>query len=310
MIEEARKQGPVLVLDAGNALFRAPGMTDPMSLKRADFILAAMGKVGTFAMAVGARDLGAGPVALKAGAEKAKVKLLSANLAGSDGKLLFAPSATVGVGAVKVGLIGVSPAGLELSVPGVKGLPVVAAVGSEAKALKGKVDLVVVLAAVPYADALQLATELKDRVDVVLNSHDSRGAGPAQRVESSYVVPGGERGRQLGRLELDLAGKGPFVDVEEGLREAQLVPMIRSQVAELKKRLDATRDAQVKKDLGASIASLEASQRQHEKAASAAKPNGARTLKLVWAGLGPDVKDDPALKAEVDKLETPEAAEH
>ncbi|MHB8879524.1 MAG: 5'-nucleotidase, partial [Myxococcaceae bacterium] len=271
-------------MDSGNALFRLPGLNEANDLKRADFVLSRMGKLGTFAMAVGARDLNAGPAALKSGADRARVKLLSANLTGKDGKPLFPASAITLVGGVKVGLIGVSPPGPIAGVPGVQGLPVIAAVASEAKSLKGKVDLVVVLAAVPYPDALQLSTALGDGVDLVLNSHDSRGAGAAQRAEKNYVLPSGERGRQLGKLELGLGGKGPFADLEEAAREAQMASMLQTQLAGLRTRLDAAKDPQAKKDLQASIASLDTSRKQHELAAAPAK-GGGRTLKLTWIKL-------------------------
>ena len=290
------------MVDSGNALYRTVGVNDAMAVKRADFILLRMGRLGTFAMAVGARDLNAGPAAIKAIADKAKLKLLSANLTGKDGKLLFPGSVVATVGSVRVGLIGVSPPGPVEGSPGVKGAPVVAAVAKEAKALKGKVDLVVVLAAAPYPDALQISTELGDAVDLILNSHDSRGAGPAQRSEKNYLLPSGERGRQVGRLDLDLNGKGLFADKDEATREAQLVPMLKSQVVELRKRLDLATDEKVRADLKASITALEASQKAHEKNA-APDVRGARTLKLTWLSLGPEVTDEKTLKEEVDKLE-------
>jgi 2',3'-cyclic-nucleotide 2'-phosphodiesterase (5'-nucleotidase family) len=292
----------VLVVDSGNALYRVIGVDDAMAVKRADFIMAKMGQLGTFAMAVGARELNVGPAALKAAAEKSKVKLLAANLVGADGKPLFPGSAVITVGAVKVGLIGVSPPGPYPGVKGVQGLPVVAAVAREAKALKGKVDLVVLLAAVPYADALQLSTEVGDAVDLILNSHDGRGASPAQRNEKNYLLSSGERGRQVGRLDLELTGRGLFADLDEATREAQLVPMLQSQVDQLRKRLDVTKDEKARADLKASIESLELSKKSHAKNA-APDPKGARTLKLTWVSLGPEVKDEPALKDEVDKLE-------
>src|SRR4051812_7282059 len=56
LIESARKEGPVLVLDAGNALFQRPGVLDGAIEHRARFVLKAMGEVETAAMAVGVRD--------------------------------------------------------------------------------------------------------------------------------------------------------------------------------------------------------------------------------------------------------------
>src|SRR5688572_15474320 len=79
LIDDARAQAPVLVLDAGDALFRTGGLDDPQGRARAELILSAMGKMGTVAMAAGGRDLLLGPLELKAAAAKAKVPVLSAN---------------------------------------------------------------------------------------------------------------------------------------------------------------------------------------------------------------------------------------
>ena len=142
------------MLDSGNALFQVPGQKDDASLRRAELILSTMGQLGTIAMAVGQRDLNWGHRALKANAEKAKVKVLSANLLGDDGKPLFPASTIAHTEIASIGVIGVSPVGVSPTVPGVRGEPVVPAVLAEAKRLKGKVDALVVLAAIPYADAL------------------------------------------------------------------------------------------------------------------------------------------------------------
>lgn len=309
-LDEARKKGPTLVVDAGNALFKAPGLTDAVATARAEFILGAMGKLGTFAMAIGERDLNLGPGFLKANATKANVKLLSANLLDAEGKLLFPASEVIQVGGVKVALIGVTRPGPVQGSPGVKAGPVVPSVVEEAKRLRGKVELVVVLAAVPYADALQLAGEAKEAVDFVIHSHDSRGPMPAQRTDWNFTLSGGERGRQLGKLELVLSGRGPFVDLEEVAREKSMVEMLDRQIDTVKKRLAATQDKAARKDLSASLESLKASRASHQKAARASAPKRGRTLRLEWLALGPEIKDDPALKALVERIEPPGSAAH
>src|SRR5438105_13753737 len=100
---------PRLIVDAGNALFRAPGLDDDNSKKRARFILETMGELGTQAMAVGARDLGAGLPYLLEISKGSKVKLLSANLR-DNGKAPFEASTVLTAGAVKIGVVGLSPA--------------------------------------------------------------------------------------------------------------------------------------------------------------------------------------------------------
>src|SRR5262245_58710948 len=135
--------GKALVVDAGNALFRAPGLDDEASKKRAKFILETMGVLGTQVMAVGERDLGAGLPFLKEIATGSSVRLLWANLR-DNGKAVFEPSAVLTLGKTRVGLIGVSPAS--------KGVPPLVAAADEVKKLRPRVDVLVLLAAVPYAD--------------------------------------------------------------------------------------------------------------------------------------------------------------
>src|SRR5690242_18228401 len=95
IVEKARAAGPVLVLDAGNALFKLPNSQER---ERAELILQAMGQLGTAAMAAGAKDLALGASFLKAAAAKAKVPVLSANLFGPDKKRIFEASTVATVG--------------------------------------------------------------------------------------------------------------------------------------------------------------------------------------------------------------------
>ena len=53
-VEEARAQGPVLVVDSGNALFRNTGLTDEPSRRRAELILEGMGRVLVSRLLLGA----------------------------------------------------------------------------------------------------------------------------------------------------------------------------------------------------------------------------------------------------------------
>ncbi len=307
VIEQARASGPVLVLDAGNTLFRAAGQDDAPSQERARFILEAMGELGTFAMAVGARDQGLPVDVLREQAGQAKVRLLSANLVGADGKPLFPGAAVAELSGTKVGVIGVSPPGPS-GWPGVAGQPVVERVLAEARKLKGKVAVVVVLAAVPYADALQLSTQAKDAVDFILQSHEGRGVGTAQRSEGNHVLPSGERGRQVAKLQLGGKGKGAFVDLDERKRAQQMIELLENQQKTLKERLAKAQDPHGKQELEKALASISASRARHEKVVKGTAVG--RTFSLEWMTLGPEVADDPGLKARVDRLEPPGSASH
>ncbi len=289
------------MLDAGNALFRAPGLDDDASKKRAKFILDTMGVLGTQAMAVGERDLGAGLPYLQEIAKGSSVKLLSANLR-DKGKPVFEPSMVVTQGKWKVGVIGISPAST--------GVPPLVAATEEVKKLRSKVDVLVLLAAVPYADALQLSSELKTQLDFVVQSGDSRQT-PAQLSEGNVVIGSGERGRSMGKLELTLsAGKGPWVNLEQAVVDKQLLDGLESRIAELKERRKGITDKRALSDFDATLKDFEARRAELAGKAKAGAAPGARAFKLQWVALDASVGDDEPLKAKVLLYEPTYAAPH
>jgi 2',3'-cyclic-nucleotide 2'-phosphodiesterase (5'-nucleotidase family) len=293
------------LLDAGNALFKTADSIDPTSKQRAEFILTTMGELGTTAMAVGKRDLAAGPDFLRKAAARAKVQLLSANLVDGGGRLLFSATTQLNIAGARIGLLGLSP--LQPG-GGVQSKPPVQAALAEARKLRAKVDLVIALAAVPYADALQLSKEAGDSIDLILQSHEARGTGIPQRSGTSYVIPTGERGREISRLELDLAGSGPFVDLGQRERNEQLIRMLDVQIAEARKRLEAG-SPDAKSSLSQTMRGFEARREALAKKISSSAANSSRTLKLDFLVLGNDFADDPGLKARVAVLE-PEPPAH
>jgi 2',3'-cyclic-nucleotide 2'-phosphodiesterase (5'-nucleotidase family) len=263
-----------------------------------------MGKVGTSAMAVGARDLVAGTAWLKKEAEKAGVPLLSANLVDAQGKLLFPPSKVVEVGGRKIALIGVSPEGPVTGDQGAKGNPTASAVRAEARKLRQKVDAVVVLAAMPYAQSLQLSQQLGGAVDFVLQSHEGRPAETAQHIEGNFLMASGERGRKVGRLVLDLSGKGPFVDSGEVTRARRTLEALDGQISEVRRRISVAKDAGSKAQLQRTLQAFEKRRREVAERASAGKTAGGRTMTLDFETLGPTFgKGDPTLAAEAAKID-------
>jgi len=293
------------VLDAGNALFKASVSSDDASRRRAEFILRAMGQLRTAAMAVGARDLVDGPEFLKKTAAKAKVRLLSVNLVDDRGALLFEPSMRTSISGIRVGVLGISP----LQSGGrMRGNPPVQAALAEARKLKGKVDLIVALAAVPYADALQLSKEAGDTIDLILQSHEGRGVGIPQRNGDGFVIPTGERGRQLGRLELDLSNPGPWKDLGQKERDQQLIKVLDTQIAATQKRLEASSP----RATGSLEKTLHGFQNRREtlaKEIAGSTESGGRLLRLDFLPLGAEYASDPALKAQITVLE-PEGPSH
>lgn len=298
---EARKKGPALVVDSGNALFKFPGADDAATRARARFILGGMGQAQTAAMAVGARDLNAGHAWLQQAARAARVPLLSANLEDTDRRRVFAPSAVLEAGGRRVGVLG-------LTAPGRHGVlvagPLLKVARAEAFLLRQrKVDVVVVLAAVPYGDALQLTRELGADVDLVIQSHEGRGASAAQPVGEGWLVSSPDRGRAVGKLSLQLSGSGKLRDVGEVARDRAALAHLDGQVAEVKKRMAAASAPDVKAALRSALDGFE--QRRRDLRERSGKPGEGRGFELGYLSLGPDVAADPGLQAEASKLEIP-----
>jgi 2',3'-cyclic-nucleotide 2'-phosphodiesterase (5'-nucleotidase family) len=307
VIAREREKGvPVLVLDAGNALFKQPSsMGDANEKPRAELLLKQMDALGTAAMAVGARDLTLGLEFLRGGAKGAKMKVLSANLVDKEGKAPFPASTMLTAGTLKVGVIGVSPEG---ALPGGEGKPAIPAVLAEARRLreKDKADVVVVLAAVPYTLARQMAQQ-GEGVDFVVQSHEGRGPGSAYRDGLATFVPPGERGRQLARLELAVDGPGAFSDLSTASRAQESLKMIEANLARAKERLAATKDESAKRALEETVASFEARRADLLKQSQGSAKGLARTQLLSYIQLGADVPSDPAVQKLVERLEPPGA---
>ncbi|MCP3099934.1 5'-nucleotidase [Myxococcus sp. K15C18031901] len=313
----------MLVLDAGNALFKSrdSGMA-PDARPRAELLLAQMDAQGTTAMAVGARDLVLGVDFLRKQTRKSKLKLLSANLVDGQGKLLFPASVVTEVGGLKVGVVGVSPATpeplpMEPQATGkaagstMRGLPLQPAIAAEVKRLReqSKVDLVLLLAAAPYVDVVQVADSVEG-VDFVVQSHEGRGSGIAQRQGLTTVVPPGDRGRQLARLELSVDGPGRFVDNSEPLRAKENLRIVEMSLSKARERLQSTTDAAGKRALTEAVASLEARRTALEKTAGQGATQAPRTHLLSYIQLGADVPADPVVQKSVERVEPPGSAAH
>lgn len=308
---DSLKAEPLLVLDSGNALFRAPGVSDEPMRERARFVLDVMGRQGTKAMAVGLRDLPGGLDFLLEASKATGVKLLSANVR-KDGKLVFDASALFTVNGVTVGVVGVTAPGPVPDLHGVTVEPTLPAVKAALKKL-GKRDVTIVLAATSYADSLQLAQELKTEVDFIIQSGEFRGSQPPQRVEggSSYVMASAQKGQALSKVELSLGnGKGAFIDLTTIERDKQQLTFLDSQLKTLEGRIAAAKDPAGTKDLKATRDLMRERRKALQKNVDQQVSPTARTMKQTWIVLGSDVKDDEALKAEVLKYEPTYAGAH
>ncbi|HEX5749990.1 MAG TPA: 5'-nucleotidase [Archangium sp.] len=303
----------MLVLDAGNALFKsAAAGGDPKEKERAALLLELMDGLGTTAMAVGTRDLTLGTDFLTRSSKGRKMKLLSANLVDAAGKPLFPASTVVTVGGVKFGLVGLSPEGPVSTQKGAVGKPPVPAAITESRRLRtqDKVDVVVVLAAVPYLEAVKLSQEAGNAVDLILQSNDNRGQGTPQRNDFATLVPTGERGREIGHLTLSVDGKGPFVDLSETERAQQNLKMLDANLQQARRSLAAAKDERTRKSWEETIASVEARRKALALQVEPGKQGSERTLRLSYIALGGNVQDDPEVKKRVERIEPPGSASH
>jgi len=276
--------------------------------KRASFVLATMGRLGTKAMAAGQRDLSAGAEFLKTSAKAAGVQVLSANLLEAD-KPVFPASTILSVGNVKVALIGLTTPGLVPGFAELKGAPTLEAVEAELKKL-GKRDLTVLLAATSYADAQELATQLKGRVDLVLQSGEFRGTVPPQNFEPTFVLASGQKGQAIAKLELSLDGTGPILDRGQSEAAKQQLEFIDAQISNLDARLKLAKEPAPKADLERLINEMKGRRAEQQKKVDAPVAKGVRSLKNEWLVLGKDVADDPAIKAEVLKIDPAYSGAH
>ncbi|RKH48820.1 5'-nucleotidase [Corallococcus sp. AB049A] len=305
----------MLALDAGNALFKTLADGQDSSAKpRAELVLEQLEAQGYTAMAVGQRDLVLGVDFLKKKTKGAKLKLLSANLVDAKGQPLFPASVVTMVGGLKVGIMGVSPAsgdGAAVLPQGIRGLPVGPAVSAEVKRLRQKeqVSLVVLLAAVPYVEAVKLA-QGAEGVDFVVQSHDGRGVGMAQRQGVSTLVPPGERGRQVAKLELSVEGTGPFADLSEANRARDSQRMVEANITRVQERLKTEKNEDTRRSLQETLTSFEARRDALARTAEAQGPATGRTYLLTYLQLGADVASDAAVQKQVERVEPPGSAGH
>ena len=275
-----------------------------------------MGTLGVRAMAVGYRDLSAGAGFVAEAAKKAGVLPLSCNLV-RGGKPVFEGSTVVTTRGVKVALVGVTAAGTYppaqgggAPVPGtVEALAPVPAIQRELARL-GPHDVTVLLAAVGYRESLSLAEALGAQVDFIVQSGELRGITTPQPVGGTVVLASGQRGQHLGRLELDVDGRGAWHDLEQSAREEQQLQFLEVQVSTLEDRLKKAQDPAGKRDLAATLGQLKQRRAEQAKVATAARVPGARAYRLSWKVLDQSVVDEPALKAKVLEIEPTYAGSH
>jgi 5'-nucleotidase len=210
---EAAEQ--VLVLDAGDALVGGGLLGDAT---QGAAIVAAMGYVGTDAMALGPKELSLGVDVLSARLEEARFPMLSANVLVSGTQELFARAYTVLEAAGhRVGVIGLTRVPAEPT-PGFSVKDPLGTAASVIPAVTSVADVVILLTNLDYRSAMALASVVPG-IDLVV------AGAPGQLPQDAVSVPGTgslivtaeqplarHTGRRVGRLVVTMMGDGSFTN--------------------------------------------------------------------------------------------------
>lgn len=210
MVEAARREADVLVLDAGGA---------PHGMSRYDRLKFAAVLRGELEMKVAAHNIGAaeaalGPDELRRLAAELKAPLVSTNVFAADGKPITETVRLVEVGARRAAVFGVlSPS---LAPPGVKTIAPRDAVLSGVAKLATRTELIVVLAYAPEAELTALAEELPE-VDLVVGGPTGQPV-PPRKVGPTLVASATNKGKFLARFRKEHPGApwmGRIVEVDD-----------------------------------------------------------------------------------------------
>ncbi|MEZ4362306.1 MAG: multiheme c-type cytochrome [Kofleriaceae bacterium] len=238
LVEQARREGPVLVVDAGGLLYSQAKITPELAAQeelKADLLVKSYQEsLGVAAIGLGSNDLAQGPARVRPGRQVA-------NLAAEAGVALEEPKIVV-LGTAKVGVFGVAtPASIE-------GLPLTDPVAAGQRAAGGLraqgAELVVALIqATSKAEAMSVAAAIGG-LDLVVAGLGGAAPEP-DRVEPSaeplrgggFLVIPANRGQVVSRVEVTLREGGGLTDAlgraAAASRDAQLAQQLQSVEADL-----------------------------------------------------------------------------
>lgn len=294
--------GPTVVLDAGDLLFPAADVTPAgADLARAELLLEAAGAFETAALGIGDRDLANGVEWLLERAKKAKVPLVSANLAMAGGEKPFEARRLVSVGGVKIGVTGLWLSNVLPPPTGFVAADPVETARAEAKALKSAgADLVVVLAHGPPNGARAVAEV--EGVDLVIPSHTGPATTP-QKAGSGYVIGAGREGRSVLKVDLSLGTSGPLVDSAAADRKRREIASMNAAIERGEKLLQGAKTAEEKAARARTLADYRTSLDTMKAELAAPVPPDARTFLSQEKLLGQGAPEDPVWAEKVRRLE-------
>ncbi len=297
-----------LVLDAGDLLYQTTSLPEGQreaANVAADALVAELARTKVASLVPGERDLAAGMPAYVKRVTEAKLPMLAANLLDkTTGKRPFPGRRVVTVGGVKVGLAGVVAKAPFERVADVQVHPPLAeAAAAELKALHAEGAQLFVLLAHDSARHLKDALPAENGWNVIVTGHDRRGRREAERIGDALVVSGGDRGRQVGHLALDLEGEPPWSKLSNAGEVAALEEELRRMVDRRKyyERMMGREGLkeQSKTFYGQRLAQLDKDKLDTQTKLDAAKdaPKAGNRYELAMAPMDARIPDDPACAA-------------
>lgn len=253
MIEQARKEGPLLVLEGGLSLGPPTAPASEVDLAqrkiKAELIAASFAADGLDAMALGAADWALGVPFVRGLVAEHHLPVLAANLT-CDGQKPYPGSVVLEQGGRKIGVVGVTTGpveGCEVSDPG-------AALRDTAVTLAG-VDVVVALAplenereivslAQPDASAPPLG------VDLALDSRGRPATAGVDQKNGTWFFGAGSRGKWVGFLELQPVPEGKGWTSPDGTKKEEVrLGMLKDRYASMDGRIAAAQSPELKRRL-------------------------------------------------------------
>lgn len=207
MLETERAKGPVVVVDAGNALWKGAvlsGSDRGQEERKASLIAESYTLVGVDAMGVGVGELAFGLPWLQALQKQHKLPYLAANL-DCGGQFPFEAGKVVERGGLRIGIVGLVGNGAKVE-GCLASEPVAAAEAAFAKL--GNVDIRVLLSTQQVSDDQRVAEKLPD-LDFIINGGERReNLIPEPLSNGGLLLAGGSRGKKVGMLSFDSSGTG------------------------------------------------------------------------------------------------------
>lgn len=222
LIARERAEHPhSLLVATGNLFFEHPTIEAQMVFQeraKAESLGPILEGLGLAAYAPGPSDYALGADALRGLGQRTHAPALVANTTGREATLVRV------VGGVRVGLVGVSDFALVDGAPPA-GAPAttdpVAAARAAVASLRGRADVVVVLASVPRRVARTIAGEVPGVDFVIAARETSATAPPPERIGRAYLLTAVEQGKGLGAVDLYVRGDGAFQDTSDATAAAE-----------------------------------------------------------------------------------------